>query len=173
MPRIVASLLTLPVLALGACASNPAPVKADLGLELRAQSVVAVPLANDPARVTEALLNRYRAARGLAPVMLDPQMTAVAAQQAQFMAAADHMDHNIRGDYGARLKANKVLNVYGGENIGRNLKTPEKMFEWWAASPTHIATMSNPKVTRLGFAVAYTPNGRPYWAMALASPPAY
>lgn len=170
MIRALSILCWLPLVALAACASSPTPV-ANADARLRVVSVVPNALTDDPAKVTQALLNRYRQARGLGAVELDPQMTQVAQQQAQLMAAADHMDHNVRGDFAARLKANNVLNVYGGENIGRNLKTPDKMFDWWAGSPVHIQTMSNPKVTRLGFAVAYSKGGRPYWAMALASPP--
>lgn len=142
------------------------------GTDMRAMSVIDQQMAAEPTKVTLALLNQYRAQRGLGPLVIDEQMTEVAYQQAKAMADADFMDHNVVGDFGHRLLANKVVNVYAGENIGRNIRTAEKMFDWWVHSPVHERNMSNPRMTRLGFAVVYSPvSGKPYWAMALASAP--
>ncbi len=147
-------------------------VPGDFGTDTRAMSVIDQQMTAQPTQVTLALLNQYRAQRGLGPLAIDEQMTEVAYQQAKAMADADFMDHNVVGDFGHRLIANKVLNVYAGENIGRNIRTPEKMFDWWIHSPVHERNMSNPRMTRLGFAVVYSPSsGKPYWAMALASAP--
>ena len=173
MARLGTLLSTLPLLAAAACASQGAIPSADSGFpnDLRVESVVREQMTSEPARVTMALLNQYRQTRGLATIVLDPQMTQVAYQQAKAMADRDLMDHNILGDFGKRLKSNRVLNVYAGENIGRNIRTADKMFAWWLNSPVHERNMANPKVTRLGFAVAYSKTGHPYWAMALASAP--
>ena len=147
-------------------------VPGDFGSDQRATSVIDQQMTAEPTQVTLSLLNQYRAARGLGPLTIDPQMTVVAYQQAKAMADADFMDHNVVGDFGHRLIANKVLNVYAGENIGRNIRTAEKMFDWWVHSPVHERNMSNPRMTRLGFALVYSPaSGKPYWAMALASAP--
>ncbi len=149
-----------------------AAVPGDFGTDTRVMSVIDQQMTSDPTRVTLALLNQYRAGLGLGPLTIDAQMTEVAYQQAKAMADADFMDHNVVGDFGHRLIAHKVVNVYAGENIGRNIRTPEKMFDWWVHSPVHERNMSNPRMTRLGFAVVYSPSsGKPYWAMALASAP--
>lgn len=149
-----------------------AGVPGDFGTDMRATGVIQEQMTSEPTRVTLALLNQYRAARGLQPLAIDPQMTEVAYEQAKAMADADFMDHNIKGDFAHRLVANRVLNVYAGENIGRNIRTAEKMFDWWIHSPVHERNMVNPNVTRLGFAVAYSAaSGKPYWAMAVASAP--
>jgi uncharacterized protein YkwD len=138
----------------------------------RVPSVVYDQMISEPARMTLALLNQYRAQKGLPPVQLDEQMTQVAYEQAALMAQTDMMEHDISGDFAARLVRNNVLNVYAGENIGRNIRTAEKMFDWWVHSPIHEHNITNPNVTRLGFAVAYSPaTGKPYWSMALASSP--
>jgi len=79
------------------------------------------------------------------------------------------MDHAIVGDFGSRLRAHDIRNVYAGENIGRNFRTAEKMFNWWIRSSVHEANIANPRVTRLGFAVVVSTSGRPCWAMAVAS----
>ena len=176
MARFAAALAALPLMAAVACSSSsvePASLNGgSFGTDLRAEGVIGEQMASESARMTLALLNQYRAGQGLPPVQLDPQMTQVAYQQAKAMADADYMDHNILGDFGSRLKANRVLNVYAGENIGRNIRTADKMFDWWVHSPVHERNMANPRVTRLGFAVAYSPkSGKPYWAMALASAP--
>lgn len=166
-----ALLAFIPALAQGAVTQASA-VPGDFGTDMRATSVIDQQMTAQPTQVTLALLNQYRATRGLGPLAVDAQMTVVAYQQAKAMADADFMDHNVVGDFGHRLIANKVLNVYAGENIGRNIRTPEKMFDWWVHSPVHERNMSNPRMTRLGFAVVYSPkSGKPYWAMALASAP--
>lgn len=171
MTRSAPALLCALGIAVAACASDAAP-PAFAAPDIRAEGVVQQQLVAEPSRLTEALMNQYRAAKGLGPVQLDPQMTAVAYQQAKAMADRDYMDHNILGDFGARLRANRVLNVYAGENIGRNIRTADKMFEWWIHSPVHERNIANPRVTRLGFAVVYSPrSGKPYWAMAVASNP--
>jgi len=147
-------------------------IPGDFGTDMRAMSVIDQQMTAQPTQVTLALLNQYRAQRGLGPLAVDPQMTEVAYQQAKAMADADYMDHNVVGDFGHRLIANRVVNVYAGENIGRNIRTAEKMFDWWIHSPVHERNMSNPRMTRLGFALVYSPaSGKPYWAMALASAP--
>lgn len=172
--RIATSLLLIPLLAVGACAGSGAPrpvVNAGtFGSDFRATSVVTAQMTSEPAQLTLALLNQYRAQHGLAAVALDPQMTQVAYQQAKAMADADFMDHNIIADFGSRLKMNHITNVYAGENIGRNIRTADRMFDWWVHSPVHEANIANPRVTRLGFAVVYSAkSGKPYYAMAVAS----
>ena len=174
MARICTLFFSVPLLAVAACASQeaiPSAGTAAFPNDIRVESIVREQMTSEPARVTAALLNQYRQTRGLHAIALDPQMTQVAYQQAKAMADRDLMDHNILGDFAKRLQANRVLNVYAGENIGRNIRTADKMFAWWLNSPVHERNMANPNVTRLGFAVAYSKTGHPYWAMALASAP--
>ncbi len=171
MPRLALGLACLIVAGCAAPAEIPAPL-----IQPKPQLVGILPAVSEqmtsaPSRETLALLNDFRKARGLGAVAPDTQMTAIAYQQAKAMADADRMDHNVIGDFGSRLKAHRVLNVHAGENIGRNLKTAAAMFEWWTNSPVHFAIMTNPKVTRLGFAVVHSATSKPYWAMALASGP--
>lgn len=169
---LVAAVLTMPSAQADGAVTQVAAIPGDFGTDTRALSVIDQQMVAEPTQVTLALLNQYRAARGLGPLAIDPQMTVVAYQQAKAMADADFMDHNVVGDFGHRLIANKVVNVYAGENIGRNIRTAEKMFNWWVNSPVHERNMSNPRMTRLGFALVYSPkSGKPYWAMALASAP--
>ena len=147
-------------------AGGPAPAR----IQVVQPRGVGAQMHADTSRQTLAMLNQYRARRGLKPLRLDAQMTGVAYEQAVAMATRDYMDHNIIGDFGARLRAHNVLNVSAGENIGRNIRSAERMFAWWANSPVHERNMSNPRVTRLGFAVVRSEKtGKPYWAMALAS----
>ncbi|MFT3810975.1 MAG: CAP domain-containing protein [Micropepsaceae bacterium] len=168
----LAAVLSAPLSHAGEAVQQVAAIPGDFGTDTRAMSVIDQQMVAEPTQVTLSLLNQYRAARGLGALAIDAQMTVVAYQQAKAMADADFMDHNVVGDFGHRLIANKVVNVYAGENIGRNIRTAEKMFDWWVHSPVHESNMSNPRMTRLGFAVVYSAkSGKPYWAMALASAP--
>lgn len=176
MTRFAAILACIPAFAVAACAASGMPAggmsAASFGSNQRADSVILEQMRSEPALLTLNLLNQYRAARGLNALALDAQMTEVAYQQAKAMADADLMDHNILGTFGQRLKANHVLNVYAGENIGRNIRSADRMFDWWIHSPQHEQNIANPRVTRLGFAVVYSAkSGKPYYAMAVASRP--
>src|SRR3954453_6031208 len=56
----------------------------------------------DPAEAV-AWLNAYRAKSGLGPVRLDAELTALAQAQADAMASADKVSHDLNGHFSVRL----------------------------------------------------------------------
>jgi uncharacterized protein YkwD len=95
---------------LSGCASEI--VEAPNGRSLRKLEAARV----DPVQAKE-WLNAYRAEAGLAPVRIDDEFIALAQAQAEAMAAADRISHDVNGSFAARLAAAGARAVEAGENI--------------------------------------------------------
>ncbi|MBX9740374.1 MAG: CAP domain-containing protein [Beijerinckiaceae bacterium] len=121
-----------------------------------------------------ALISRYRAAHGLGPVKVDPILTRAARQQAQAMAAAGVLSHDIAGGLNSRLRAVGYANVPMAENVGAGHRSLQAAMESWQRSPGHQANLLMSSATRVGIARVDAP-GKPYgvyWALVLAAEPA-
>ena len=154
-------------LALAGCASAP-PESPLSPHETRALSAVSL----NPA-AAEAQLNAYRASRGLGPVRLDPQLTAMAQTQADAMAAAGQLSHDVAGSFTQRLGQAHIGMSEAAENVGAGYYSLEEAMSGWRGSAAHDANLRLPNVTRLGIALAKNPATHygAYWAMELASEP--
>jgi uncharacterized protein YkwD len=156
------AVLALPLL-LAACASEPpAPPPSR-------RALAAVRL--DPDQAT-AWLNAYRARRGLAPVQLDSDLAALAQAQADAMAAADHMSHDVKGGFAARLAASGLKAGEAGENVCAGYFSTDEAMQAWAHSPEHDANLRLASATRFGIGLAKNAGSGlgTFWAMAIASP---
>jgi uncharacterized protein YkwD len=153
-------------LLLSACASEI--VEAPRGRSLRALESARA----DPAQARE-WLNAYRAKAGLSAVRLDADLTAIAQEQANAMAAADRMAHDVNGNFASRLAAAGVRVTEAGENICAGYYSTEEAMIAWRASPEHDANLRMRSATRFGIALAKNLHSQwgAYWAMAIASPP--
>ncbi len=118
-------------------------------------------------------LNAYRAKSGLGPVRLDPQLTALAQAQADAMAAADRVSHDLNGRFAVRLAASGVHASEAGENVCAGYFSTQDAMAAWAASPEHDVNLRMRSATRFGIALAKNPRSPwgAFWAMAIASPP--
>jgi uncharacterized protein YkwD len=159
------AMLAAPLL-LSACASEI--VEAPRGRSLRELEAARA----DPAQARE-WLNAYRAKAGLAAVRLDAELTALAQAQADAMAAADRMSHDVNGNFAARLAAAGVRVAEAGENICAGYYSTEEAMVAWRASPEHDANLRMRSATRFGIALAKNLHSQwgAFWAMAIASPP--
>lgn len=126
----------------------------------------------DPAKAI-AWLNTYRAEAGLSAVSLDADRANLSQSQANAMAAADRMSHDVAGAFSARLGAAGVRVGEAGENVCAGYFSTEDAMAAWRASPGHDANLRLASATRFGIAVAKNPRSRfgAFWAMAIASPP--
>lgn len=113
-------------------------------------------------------VNAIRARYGLGPLTPDPTLHGVAQQQADAMAAADQMSHNVAGGFGNRMPGG-----YGvaAENIAAGTWTLEDTLRLWEESQGHLANMLIRNLSFVGFGYAYSPRSqRYYFALVLAAP---
>ena len=126
----------------------------------------------DPAAAA-AVLNAYRASHGLGPARLDPALTAMAQRQADAMAAANKMSHDVAGGFASRLAASGADPTEAGENLGGGYYSLQEAMTGWRNSPEHNANLLMINATRLGIAIAKDPRTHygVYWALELAAEP--
>ena len=125
------------------------------------------------AAAAASLLTDYRVARGLSPLSVDEQLNKIAQDQANAMAKADNLSHEVGGrNFITRIKASGYDAKRAVENVGAGYHTLAEAFSGWRDSPSHNKNMLEPGVTRMGIATANAPNSKykVYWALVLAQP---
>ncbi len=125
------------------------------------------------AEAAASLLSDYRTARGLPAVTVDPELTRFAQDQANAMARADNLSHEVGGrSFTSRIKASGLSAQRAVENVGAGYHTLAEAFSGWRDSPSHNKNMLAPGMTRMGIATANAPNSKykVYWALVLAEP---
>ncbi|MCP8940585.1 CAP domain-containing protein [Alsobacter sp. SYSU M60028] len=112
----------------------------------------------------------FRRANGLGPVKSDPQLAAAARTQAQAMAAAGVMSHDVGGGFSSRIRQAGIRAGVASENVAMGQASLGEVMESWKASPGHRANLLSRSATRIGLARVDGAGGRPFWALILASP---
>lgn len=117
-----------------------------------------------------ALVNAERTRHGLSPLRSDARLTTAAAQHSAQMAARGAMAHEGIGDGtpSERLAAAGVPRGRSAENVAMGQQSPESVVDSWLRSPGHRANILDPKLTRIGVAVAVGADGAPYWTQSFA-----
>ena len=104
------------------------------------------------------MISDYRTARGLSPVTIDPALNQIAQNQANAMAKADSLSHEVGGrTFIQRMKASGYPSRMAVENVGAGYHTLAEAFSGWRDSPPHNKNMLTPGVTRMGIATANAP----------------
>ncbi|MGQ3676574.1 CAP domain-containing protein [Xanthobacter sp. TB0139] len=127
------------------------------------------------AAAAAAMLSEYRTGRGLSPVTLDPALNQIAQEQANAMAKANKLSHEVGGrNFITRMKASGYNARAAVENVGAGYHTLAEAFSGWRDSPSHNKNMLAPGMTRMGIATANAPRSKykVYWALVLAEPDA-
>ena len=115
-----------------------------------------------------ALVSQIRLAYGLAPVGVDRRLMSLAQQQAEAMALADHMSHNVAGNFSSRMPRGYSV---AAENIAAGSWSLEETMRLWEESPGHLRNMLLAQVTDIGIGYAYSARSqRYYFALILAAP---
>jgi len=149
--RLAAAAAAGLVLAMPAAAADPDSVPAPL-------ASAASHLAAEPGSGTEvipyvrrlaALINEYRADRGLAPLELVPDLSALASEHSLQMAEQRHLSHD-----GFRNRFDRTRARLCVENVGVNFPHAEAQLDGWRASPGHHRNLLEPKVGRMGIAMS-------------------
>ena len=151
-------------LLLAACGEEPlAPI--DSRLARRLDNVRLDPGA------AESAINGYRSSRSLKPLRLDPALTAMAQRQADAMVAGDALSHSVGGPFPTRLAAAGIVTTEAGENLGAGYFSLDEAMTGWRGSAEHDANLRVPGFTRMGVAIAKSPNTHygVSWALELAA----
>lgn len=125
------------------------------------------------AAAAASMISDYRTSRGLPAVSIDEGLTRIAQEQANAMARADNLSHEIGGrTFLSRMKASGYDARTAVENVGAGYHTLAEAFSGWRDSPSHNKNMLAPGMTRMGIATANAPNSKykVYWALVLAQP---
>ena len=128
-----------------------------------------------PATVQEQVItitNQRRADNGLAPLTINPTLTAAAQAHAADQASVDTMSHTGTdgSDAGTRIVASGYPTQAWGENVAGGYNTADAVMTAWMNSPGHRANILNGTFTQIGIGLAYAPDGTAYWAMELGRP---
>jgi uncharacterized protein YkwD len=166
--RITNAISLVAALALAGCGGEPRRTGSIDPKALRALASVHV----DPTAAT-AMLTAYRVSRGLGPLRLDAALTAMAQRQADAMAAANALYHDVGGSFASRIVAAGLDTPRVAENVGGGYYSTEAALAGWRNSPEHNANLLMPQATRFGIAIAKDAGAqyRVYWAMEVAAEP--
>lgn len=115
-------------------------------------------------------VSRFRKENGMGPVVSDAQLVAAARAQADAMARAGVMSHEIGGSFSSRIRKAGIQAGAASENVAMGQTSLRETMNSWKASSGHRANMLTRSATRIGLARAKDAGGRPYWALILASP---
>jgi len=113
-------------------------------------------------------ISAFRHEYGLSKVRIDPTLTRLAHEQAEAMAAANKLDHDIRATFANRISGYST--DHAAENIAMGNTTFSATFEQWKGSAGHRHNLLIRDVSRIGIASAGS-GGRTYWALILAATP--
>lgn len=164
MKRALAATITLLLLA-GCSADVKLPEQPTMYTDMSKPGSTLDPVA------AASMISLYRQNNGLGAVVVDPELTRLAQQQSQAMAARNKMDHDVKGPLEKRLGASGYPATLAVENVSAGYHTLAEAFSGWRDSPPHKANMLKNGVTKLGIAAAYAPNTKykVFWTLILAS----
>ncbi|SEH62587.1 Uncharacterized conserved protein YkwD, contains CAP (CSP/antigen 5/PR1) domain [Rhizobium tibeticum] len=101
---------------------------------------------------TLALINSYRASRGLSPLAANGTLKALARQHCRYQATRRAINHDGFRQRSAQARA-AGLSVVCSENVGVGYTTPQQLFAGWRSSPGHNTNLLRPNLRYAGVAV--------------------
>lgn len=111
--------------------------------------------------------NALRQSRGLAPLQLDPMLTAAAATHAIDMHRQNRPWHF--GSDGSnpvqRVQRTGYMGEMLGENISESYETELETLSAWMSNPTTAGVILDANARNLGISWYQEPNGKIWWAM--------
>lgn len=150
-----------------------------LGAALAASGCSLVPGTGEPPRRVEVvavddaaalrLVSAYRQTHGLAVLALDPALRRVAQRQADAMAGANLLSHDVAGELPGRLAAEDLKRGAMAENVSAGYGSLDHALAGWQHSPAHNANLLFKPLRRMGIAAAAAPGTRygTFWALVM------
>ena len=176
------ALASIPLLAVPAChhssqpAASPEPARRTTRATTRT-TTVAAPVKASPEVIAEELIARTNSERrgaGVPALTRSANLMRAAEIQAEQMARANVMEHDIPGaaypSLGSRLAHVNYIMRAAGENIGEGYRSPSAAVAGWMASAGHRANILSPNFTEIGVGMAPGPNGSVYWVQVFGRP---
>ncbi|MCF6305371.1 MAG: CAP domain-containing protein [Rhodobacteraceae bacterium] len=117
------------------------------------------------------LVNTIRAAQGLQPVTLSPQLTAAAQTHARDM-AAQLRAWNFGSDRSSpqtRAERAGFVGLITGENVAETFLGPVEMFQFWYADPRAKAAMLHPDATHMSLGWYQEESGKLWWVQLIGA----
>ncbi len=126
------------------------------------------PLPQPPAGLVDQILagfNAERSRNGVAPVTLEPRLTAAAAAHCREMARRNVLSHTGANgsDPGQRMSQAGYPWSFWGEIIAMGQRDGPAVVQAWINSPDHHSIMIDARYTEVGIDVELTPDGVPYY----------
>ncbi len=135
-----------------------------VGLAATLMAAVRPAYADDDVGWLLGQINGLRAANGLGPLTLNPQLMNSATQHSQYLATNPWTHPHIEANGStpqSRIAAAGFTGAPIGENVyGGGLATAAIAFNWWVASPIHLQGMIHPAFGQIGIGVATGPYGK-------------
>ncbi len=119
----------------------------------------------------EDMISTYRHEHGLPPVALDPALNAVAQRQANAMANANVLSHDVVGALPVRLAEAGADRRAAIENVSAGYADFPAALGGWKRSPHHNENLLFPPVRRMGIAAASAPRTRykTFWSLVMTN----
>jgi len=118
------------------------------------------------------LTNEARAAEGLAPLTYEVRLAEAAQVHSVDQAQMGKLTHtgSDGSNAGERIARTGYQSRFWGENAAAGFASAASVMDGWMDSPGHRANILEPSVTEVGFGLAHTSDGYPYWTQAFAAP---
>ncbi|ATQ67517.1 MULTISPECIES: CAP domain-containing protein [Methylosinus] len=131
---------------------------------------LAAPGARVDAQAARDMISLYRSNNGLSALDVDATLQQAAQAQADAMAAANSLAHDVRGTLDERLTARGMRSARAAENVSAGYHTLAEAFSGWRQSPPHNRNLLMKGATRMGIGAAFAPGTKykVYWALILA-----
>lgn len=117
-------------------------------------------------------VNALRNARGVSPVVLNPQLNAAAATHSRDMSLQNRPWHF--GSDGSspidRVQRVGYTGLLVGENISETYETELETLAAWIEKPDTQRTIISPDAEDMGFAWFQEPNGKIWWTLIMGNP---
>jgi uncharacterized protein YkwD len=121
-------------------------------------------------RAAREMISLYRKNNGRSEVAADAALQKAAQFQANAMAEAGRLDHNVKGSFVKRIAAAGHRRGYAVENVSAGYESLEAALAGWRRSKLHNDNLLEPHVRRMGIATAYAPDARykVFWALIMS-----
>jgi uncharacterized protein YkwD len=153
--------------ALAACAAPPPPPVDATGKPLPQVYPIK---SSDQSKITYRMLdgvNELRGARGMAPLVLDANLTAAAATHSRDMALQNRPWHFGSDGSSPLVRVQRVgyTGVLQGELISETFETELETLSAWMGQPDTRDVLLDPMASQMGFAWFQEPDGKIWWTL--------